>query len=187
MSLLCMSLSACSTLESLISKPSRDPSGRNEYYEDKEVVTSTADLMDLGVADYVRMQRGPCFGACPEYIVVIGKDGWVRYKGIRHVAVTGMQEKQINRSRIQGIDHALARLQIMQSANAYVPGDKNCPRVTTDMPTVELQVVGPGGGIKRIKHYTGCQDAPAALKTFEDLIDRIADTAEWTGAKPAVK
>ncbi|MDT0498459.1 DUF6438 domain-containing protein [Algiphilus sp. W345] len=152
---------------------------RPEYYEDEEVLMTEIDPMDLGVSDYIRMQRGPCFGKCPEYIVVLGTDGLVRYKGIHSVGTLGMQEKEVSTGRVAGLKHAVARLGIMQLAPSYKPGDKTCERYDTDMPTVELQVVGPGGGIKRITHDLGCQDAPNVLHTFEKMIDEAAEIGEW--------
>ena len=158
---------------------------RPEFYEDEEVLMTEIDPMDLGVSDYIRMQRGPCFGKCPEYIVVLGTDGLVRYKGIRNVGTSGMQEKDVSTGRVAGLKHAVGRLGIMQLAPSYKPGDKTCERYATDMPTVELQIVGPGGGIKRITHYLGCQDAPNVLRTFEKLIDEAAGIGEWVTGEAA--
>lgn len=159
---------------------------RPEYYEDEEIVVPAVDPMDLGMSDYIRMERGPCFGACPEYVVVIGRDGLVRFRGEGKLAATGLRDKQISTGRVAGLRHAVARLGILQLESSYVPGDETCGDHATDMPTVKLQVVGPGGGVKRITHYLGCSEAPNVLKTFESLIDEAAGTQTWISpAAPA--
>jgi hypothetical protein len=128
----------------------------------------------------VALERGPCLGTCPVYRVTIARSGAVRFEGRRFVRDSGRVMGAISRA---AVDSLLAELEAggyFELADRYVPGEPGCGAAATDLPTVITEVTWPGR-TKRIEHYHGCADRPAALSALERRIDDVAGTDRWTG------
>ena len=140
----------------------------------------------VGQADStaVALERGPCFGACPVYRVTIAPSGAVRFEGRRFVRDSGTVTGAIARAAVDSLLAELAAAGYFEFADRYVPGEPGCGPVATDLPTV-ITEVATAGRTKRIEHYHGCADRPAALPALERRIDDVAGTDRWTGRSPS--
>lgn len=114
------------------------------------------------------MQRTPCFGACPVYLVEVLGDGTLRFRGERHVAVTEPVELKLEPATVKQL---FARVDGTDFA-----GWKDFTNVNaSDAPTVVLTYKG-----HTVRHYRGDDAAPAELTKLEDDVDAILGTARWT-------
>ncbi len=114
------------------------------------------------------LQRTPCFGACPVYLVEVLGDGTLRFRGERHVAVTEPVEVALEPEKLKEL---FARLDGSEFA-----GWKDFTTVNaSDMPTVVLTYKG-----HTVRHYRGDDAAPPALTKLEDDVDAILGTERWT-------
>jgi hypothetical protein len=128
----------------------------------------------------VMLERGPCFGTCPVYRVTLGRDGSVRFEGLRFVTDTGVATGTVPAARVDSLMSELRSAGYFDFADSYRSGDAACPRYATDLPTV-ITEVRLEGRAKRIEHDRGCADAPAALAQLENRIDEVAGVARWVG------
>lgn len=125
----------------------------------------------------IELQRGACFGRCPQYSLRIA-DGEVVFSGERYVAVTGTQMGSANPEALAGLlirlrDPAIARLK-----DIYRPGQPGCGAVSTDMPSNRIAWTLDGRR-HLLDYYQGCEDAPPALRTLPAAIDAAANSAQW--------
>jgi hypothetical protein len=131
------------------------------------------------------LERTPCFGACPEYLVEVFGDGRVVYEGRRFVAVEGRQEAEIPRGDVEGLVEAFyaARFFDMRprySERIYPCFEPSgavvaCAENVSDLPS-QLVSFAAGGYLKTVDDYW---DAPEALRLLEDEIDEVAGTEKW--------
>jgi hypothetical protein len=128
----------------------------------------------------VSLERQPCFGTCPVYTVTLDGSGVVRFEGRRFVADTGVFIVTIPPARVDSLLTRLEAAGYFGFADRYTPGEPACARAATDLPTV-ITEVRLRGRAKRIEHYHGCADAPAALDSLERQIDSVAGVARWVG------
>jgi len=135
----------------------------NDSVSDKVDATTTITLDRIG-----------CFGACPSYSLSIGGDGTVTYAGRQFVKVVGAATGQIPVADVQGL------VDEMERANYFkltVPDP--CPQgIKTDAPTAttSLQIAGKS---HVVTDYHGNLCAPPVLRTLEDRIDVVAQSAQW--------
>jgi hypothetical protein len=128
----------------------------------------------------VTLERGPCFGTCPVYVVTLGRDGSVRFEGRRFVADTGISTGTVPPARVDSLFPELQSAGYFEFADSYRSGDAVCRRYATDLPTV-ITEVRLDGRVKRIEHDRGCAEAPAVLSQLENRIDDVAGVARWVG------
>lgn len=128
---------------------------------------------------HIALERGPCFGTCPVYVVTVEGSGSVLFQGKRFVADSGVSTGTVPSARVDSLVSELAAAGYFDFADRYVPGEPGCgERVTTDLPSVTTEVQARGRR-KRIEHYHGCPDAPPALQALEERIDAVAGVARW--------
>jgi hypothetical protein len=128
----------------------------------------------------VTLERGPCFGTCPVYVVTLGRDGSIRFEGRRFVADTGISTGTVPPARVDSLFTELQSAGYFEFADSYRSGDPACRRYATDLPTV-ITEVRLNGRVKRIEHDRGCAEAPAVLSQLENRIDEVAGVARWIG------
>lgn len=51
----------------------------------------------------VSMRRGACFGRCPEYILILQRDGTAEYHGVRNVDKVGIYKKSLGAEKVAGL------------------------------------------------------------------------------------
>jgi hypothetical protein len=143
----------------------------------------TPDLSSLSDADLktltIQLERTACYGTCPAYSVTIHGDGRVEYNGKSHVKETGSREGRIETDKIKSLASGFGKTKFWGIAEDY--SEAKCKgRVCTDMPTTitELSI---RGATHRVNHYYGCGSAPKTLFELESLIDKSANSEQWTG------
>ena len=141
------------------------------------VVQSAAPAADSAV---VTLERTPCFGSCPVYLVTASSGGAVRFEGKSHVSHPGSAVGQIPKGRLDSLRTELEGAGYFDFEEQYVPGSSACGNAATDLPTVTTSVTL-DGRTKRIEHYRGCAGAPQALGRLEERIDEVLNTAQWIG------
>lgn len=120
----------------------------------------------------ITLERGVCFGFCPDYSVSITGDGQVSYEGRRFVNVGGRQTATIPAADVQRL---LARFDAAGFNNLR---DEYRAEVT-DLPTYVITLER-NGRTKRVLDYGGVMAGmPEAVRDLQDEIDRTANTARW--------
>ncbi|MGY8980188.1 MAG: DUF6438 domain-containing protein [Flavobacteriales bacterium] len=106
----------------------------------------------------IYLQKTPCFGNCPEYEIVIFRNGEANYIGKRNVEVIGERSLSITEREIKKI------LSFAKKINFYLMEDEYSEKIT-DLPTTYIQIKN-----KKIIDYIG---APKELKKLEDKIENL--------------
>lgn len=122
----------------------------------------------------ITLERTACFGTCPVYTVTIYADGTVVYNGGRFVDVTGEQTTSIDPETVQQL------IDGFEAAGYFDWGDTYTDMYVTDLPTITTSVTR-DGETKTITRYAGDNTAPTALPYLENWIDRMTNSAQWTG------
>lgn len=135
---------------------------------------------DAGADASVSLERRPCFGTCPVYVVTVEGSGAVRFEGRRFVADSGPSTGTIPQARVDSLLTELEQAGFFDLADRYAVGTAGCDRYATDLPTVvtELHL---RGRVKRVEHDHGCAGAPEMLDSLEHRIDEAAGVAQWVG------
>jgi Domain of unknown function (DUF6438) len=126
------------------------------------------------------LDRSVCYGDCPSYRVEIDGDGSVTYEGRKFVAVVGTRRATVARAEVEAL---LAKF---RAARFFDLKDEYRAPVT-DLPTFEVTLVLEGRK-KTVVDYGGSFSPkyvvmPAVVTELEQAIDRVAQTARWTGKK----
>jgi Domain of unknown function (DUF6438) len=120
----------------------------------------------------ITLERGVCFGFCPDYTVTISGDGQVSYEGRRFVHIAGRQTATIPTADVQRL---LARF---DAVGFNTLRDEYRAHVT-DLPTYVVTLER-NGRTKRVLDYGGVSAGmPEAVRDLQDEIDRTANTARW--------
>jgi uncharacterized protein DUF6438 len=130
----------------------------------------------------VSLERRPCFGSCPVYIISVSPSGRVTFVGRAHVLHLGTATGQIPKQRVDALLIELERAGYFGFAARYALSEPACGRYVTDQPTA-ISTATSGGRTKRIEHDYGCGAAPAALAVLEKRIDEVLGSDRWTGRK----
>jgi Domain of unknown function (DUF6438) len=126
----------------------------------------------------VRLERGPCFGRCPEYVVEILDDGTVRFEGKKNVASTGAKRSTIAVTAVRALQQQFTTAGFAALDSAYVEGAKGCGRYLPDGPRTVLGARG-STSMKSVQHDAGCTSAPRVLQTLAAQVDSVARTSAW--------
>ncbi len=129
----------------------------------------------------VRLERQPCFGTCPVYVVNVDSAGHVRFDGRAHVQTTGTVTADISPEDFRRMADRLVASGVMSFDSTYVAGAPECGAYATDMPIVTLSVVV-DGTTKQIRHDYGCTGAPRALRGLHAMVDSVANISRWVGS-----
>jgi hypothetical protein len=120
----------------------------------------------------ITLQRGVCYGFCPDYTVTISGEGQVTYTGRRFVNVVGEQRATIAAADVQRL------LRRFDAANFDGLRDSYRAQVT-DLPTFTVTLER-NGRRKVVVDYGGTSAGmPQAVRDLQDEIDRVANTARW--------
>jgi hypothetical protein len=128
----------------------------------------------------VTLERTPCLGTCPVYLVAISRSGAVRFVGKHHVTRQGEATGEIPAARVDSLLRELEDGGYFGFADAYVMDSPACGRYATDSPTVITSATA-AGRTKTIRHDYGCDSAPQELGRLERLIDEVAGSSQWVG------
>jgi hypothetical protein len=115
-------------------------------------------------ADFVELQRTPCFGACPVYTVRIRGDGQVNWQQLS-LGPAGATAT-VSPAEVRALLEKLRTNGFWSLCSSYSVG-------ATDGDTV-ITTVHIGGHEKRVSDYF--RSAPKLLRDFENEIDGLVDT-----------
>jgi hypothetical protein len=126
----------------------------------------------------VRLERQPCFGTCPVYVLDVDSTGRVQFEGRAHVRVLGAASAVIEREAFSDMAEALMASGFPSFQASYVAGTAECGDYATDLPVVVLSAVIDGTP-KKVVHDYGCSGAPRTLRRLHQMIDSVAKTSRW--------
>ena len=95
----------------------------------------------------ITLERGVCFGACPDYAVTITGDGQVTYHGRRFVRVTGEQHATASHADVAHLVSMLEGARFFELRDSY-------RGQVTDLPSYRVTYER-GGRIKTVTDYAG--------------------------------
>ena len=128
---------------------------------------------------HLRLERGACFGTCPDYSVDVGADGAVVFHGRRFVACLGDRRWRISRRAVARLRAAADR------ADLFALKDEYRGRIT-DQPQYRVELTR-RGRTKQLTDYVGRSvGMPATVTDLELAIDEIAATRACVTAPKAL-
>lgn len=147
---------------------------------------STGESIDAGTAGQplgarvsaIRLERQPCFGTCPVYVLDVDSTGRVQFEGRAHVKMLGTASAVIGREAFRDMAEQLMDAGFISFRASYVAGSEGCGDYATDLPVVILSAVIDGTP-KRVVHDYGCSGAPRVLRGLHQTIDSMANTSRW--------
>lgn len=135
----------------------------------------------------IRLKRGPCFGTCPIYELIIYGNGEVIYNGERFKKEIGTRKDKIPQTQILRLFKYAMNIGFFEMKSKYdieyvCMLDKNgrvqySEVMVAYLPTYEVEIKI-GNKKKKIIDYLG---APKRLRQFENLVDRICKSERWIG------
>jgi hypothetical protein len=130
----------------------------------------------------VSLERKPCFGTCPVYVVTIASDGAMVFEGRKYVDSMGTKNTKLDAARVKAIHALIADHQFFALDDKYAYGEANCRTYASDAPVV-ITTVTTKDKVKRVEHDGGCADTPPRLRDLEQRIDSLADVARFIRGK----
>ncbi len=67
----------------------------------------------------IRIEKTPCRGECPTYIIAIKKDKTIHYKGIKNVSFKGEKEYSLTEEQFQDLENKLAGYSFENYSSSY--------------------------------------------------------------------
>lgn len=119
----------------------------------------------------ITLERGPCFGHCPEYTVTLYGSGRIEFDGRRYVCEMGHHSARAPTYEVR-------RLVAQMLEAGYFELDWTAGPLATNASTVTSSLRH-AGQTRQIEHYLGDEGAPRLLKFLEDRIDAVAGTWRW--------
>lgn len=119
----------------------------------------------------VTLQRTPCRGTCPAYVVTVQGDGTVFYKGVQHAPFIGTRQGKVAAADVQRLVAAFDAADFWELHDSYTGGAPDQSSAVTTLVA--------GTRHKTINDYGGATAAPPALRALESRIDMLVDTAQW--------
>jgi len=120
----------------------------------------------------ITLERGVCFGFCPDYEVTITGDGQVSYNGRRFVRVSGEQHGAAAPADVAHLVNMIDAAHFFDLKDAY-------RGAVTDLPTYRVTFQR-GDQTKTVTDYAGeMAGMPHAVREIEAEIDRVANTDQW--------
>jgi hypothetical protein len=131
--------------------------------------TSASDLV-------ITLERTPCFGTCPSYMVSLFGNGTFVYTGTRCVEVKGVKKGKISTTAVKKLVRAF------ETAHFTSMNDSYDEMMITDMPSAIVSF-SQNGQKKQVYHYKGDMNAPAGLPFLENAIDAAVNTKKYIGTR----
>jgi len=116
------------------------------------------------------IEKGPCFGACPEYKVEVFTNGEAYLKGIRNVEHVGAFKAQIPDSLLDEMKKSIGAMNIAALDTNYVN------KYLTDFPAVDL-AFDIRGERKRIHLFD--ESLPLEIQSVVDVITGCENRIKW--------
>lgn len=121
----------------------------------------------------ITLDRGPCYGRCPDYKLYIYENGRVIYFGRKDVKVRGIQTAQLSQDKIKLLINEFLKINYFSLPERF----ENC---AFDFDSAQTSFTM-SGKTKTIFDYHGCYPIPQELIELEDKIDEITNSIIWVG------
>ena len=135
--------------------------------------------------DSITLERGPCFGFCPSYRLVIEGSGRIRY---RNVGDDQVRTDSVSPEAVADLGEQAVEAGFYALPDRIIDDPALCSMPATDHPSVIVSYFGRTSA-KTVDHYTGCSvegtdsptHAPAIVRliALENLIDSTANVVRW--------
>ncbi len=122
--------------------------------------TTAAAVEDTTV--FLKMQRTPCYGKCPNYTVEISNNGKVNYFGKMFVDFEGQHYGNISTTDVELIKTKIKEINFFELKDKY-----DSP--ATDMPSTIFEATINN----QFKKITNRHNGPPELKDLEKLVEEI--------------
>lgn len=109
---------------------------------------------------FIKMEKTPCYGPCPSYVIEIFKDGLVSFEGKRFVELIGKYKSTLSTEDIETIKNKVLEVNYFELEDTY-----DSP--ATDIPSCITQV----SLNNKTKKITDRRYGPEELKDLEKLIE----------------
>jgi len=151
--------------------------------------STAADTVTLtsGPGDsLLSLERSPCFGFCPTYVLTFFSGGRAVLEGTAPNA-TFRRELAVPAARVDSLAQAMASDGFLALDTAYFPGSPGCENAATDHPG-SIVTLWQGGTRHQVRYYHGCYPmgsegrAPAGIRqllAWELAIDSLGRTGAW--------
>lgn len=110
----------------------------------------------------LHFQKTACLGTCPAYEAAIATDGNVMFVGFDYVPSTDTLYFKLSAERLDSLKTEITRLDYSTLQDLY-------PTQWSDMPSTITTFYENGKEVKRVKHM---EDGPAALKQFQERLNK---------------
>ena len=120
----------------------------------------------------IKMERGPCYGPCPIYSLIIYGTGEVIYKGKDFVRVKGTKKTNLSPDKIKNLINSIKNTDFFSLKDSYENPTLSCQPTTVLSITLNEKT-------KTITHDPSDMSAPKELTSLEDYIDKIVNIAQW--------
>lgn len=127
-----------------------------ETTENTETTTPTPVKESL----FITMERTPCLGMCPSYLIQIFNTGRVEYEGRTFAKKEGKYTKTLSDAALEEITNKIKDIDFFNLEDKY-------DKLVTDIPSCIISVHLDGKKKKILDRYNG----PQGLRNLEKLID----------------
>lgn len=132
------------------------------------LVTITTYICVHAQISFVKIERTPCFGACPTYTLSMDKNGNLTYVGSNHVGKIGEYEGKI------------AKVEASSFFKKYSPYinkklKKEYQNDIVDMAGLNMNIIKSGKTI----NIKNAQFGPSALKVIANELDKLTEKVKW--------
>ena len=130
-----------------------------------------------GSVEAIRYETGPCFGACPVYVLTARSDGTATLEGKQHTGAPGVKTFSVTPAQFADFKARLAPYRPAGERRMSTGTECN-DRVATDMPSVDISWTGKGPS-SHLYVYYGCNmEANAAMfKALQEAPQAIPEVA----------
>ena len=135
--------------------------------------------------DSIVLERGPCFGFCPRYRLVLEGSGRVRY---RNADDRQVHADSVSPDAVAALVERAVEIGFFGLPDRIMDDKALCSMVATDHPGVIVSIFSRASA-KTVDHYTGChvpgsespRVAPAIVRLIEleEQIDSTANVTRW--------
>jgi hypothetical protein len=128
-----------------------------------EIFSTEHGISEIG------LERTPCFGKCPVYVVFLKADGTFRFEGFENVRHRGRFTGKTDEQAFHDLAQFIVDCDYLNMEDTY-------EALVTDHPDVYTTVVR-NGERKVIRNYANA--GPTKLWAIEQLIDKVMLQAKW--------
>jgi hypothetical protein len=122
----------------------------------------------------IKIKRTPCYGSCPVYEAEVLADGSVKYIGEMFVKKMGVHKWKLELDKVELLNKLICKYDYFnieeKESNILTSCSPSC------ITTIKLQ----DGRKRRIENEYGNNKYPDKLKTFENRIDQIIGSSDYT-------